>query len=872
MNFPALESQGKRNEGPILIVDKTGVIGEELAKEFCKDYLVVLVSLENKLVNKNLIHLPFNRKIPKVPDNHYSKIFIVDDKEAITRKSISSFVAKAKDVNAPFFFISSIRNVNTKQAEDIAKSYALAKVLIHGDLFDDKLLFEKDLSITKYITESRVNQRIDVLGNGLSLSFPITFEDTIKLITKASLINIPQRIILLFSPHPITDISLANIFQKINPDIKVDFIKGKGNKQILIPKDSQYALGKYDLEARIKNLNLGKNEDSEIKIPKNKKRKKINLLKPLIFTFLLFLFIVLLPLGAVFVYSFLASSQLNEVKTLAQNDDLDSALKKARNSITFYDTSLKISDIVLMEGKFLNREKESISFIKRIDGAKSVSLASVDFLEGLKSIKKVYSGNSTDPRSDFSNALNSLKNSIVIIQKAGAEGNLDKKLEKKLEEIEPFVDLFSNSSDELIDALGFKKEKKYLVLFQNNINLRPGGGVIEEYGILKVKDGKISDLSVYKSSQIDEEQRVILEPPFPIRRYLGFKNLSFKDSGFDPDFVNSAINASGIYSLAFSDKVDGVIGIDLSFAKNLLSITGPVTISKSKKKIDEGNFYKIAKESKEDILADSVKSIEKSLTNNKNASYFLLAEKIGKSIKEKHLLFAFQNPSQQKIFTVNGWSGALWDNRSSEKGKINDFLGISEASLGGNDANYFVSRSVLKKLVILDDGKVTSKLKIIFNNNSKKDDKLGLNYKNYLQLILPSGVTILDISVDEKKIEIKKAVSDFRIYESTGFRPPIGIEVDEKREIGKSVFGFLLNTGPTEIKSVTINYILPYSVSPSDKSINYSLKVYKQPGIDSYPLNLTFSLPYTYQILGEKESNLENVSSDEDFSFTFSQK
>lgn len=871
MNFSALESRDKRNEGPILIVDKTGVIGEELAKEFCKDYLVVLVSLENKISNKNLIHLLFNRKIPKVPDNHYSKIFIVDDKEVITRKSISSFVTKAKDVNAPFFFISSIRNVNTKQAEDIARSYAFAKVLIHGDLFDDKLLFEKDLSITKYIIESRANQRIDVLGNGLSLNFPITFEDTVKLIIKASLINIPQRIILLFSPHPITDISLANTFQKVNPDIKVDFIKGKGDKKILIPKDSQYALGKYDLEARIKNLNLGKNENSEIKIPKNKKRKKINLLKPLIFTFLLFLFMVLLPLGAVFAYSFLASSQLNEVKTLAQNDDLDSALKKARNSITFYDTSLKISDIVLMEGKFLNREKESRIFIKRIDGAKSVSLAAVDFLEGLKSIKKVYSRKSTDPRSDFSSALNSLKNSIAIIQKTKAEGNLDKNLEKKLKEIEPFVDLFSNSSDELIDALGFQKEKKYLVLFQNNINLRPGGGTIEGYGILKIKDGRISSLSVYKSSQIDEKQKDRIEPPFPLRRYLGLKNLSFKDSGFDPDFVNNAISASNIYSISTGDKVNGVIGVDLYFARNLLSATGPVTIPNSQKMIDEGNFYQIARESKDDILADSAKSIEKSLTNKKNISDFILAEEVGKSIREKHLLFAFQNTSQQKIFTVNGWSGALWDNRSSEKGKINDFLGISEANMGGNGANYFVSRSVLKKLVILDDGKVTSKLKIVFNNR-KKDDKSNGNYKNYLQLILPSGARILDISIDDKKVEIKKAVSDFRTYESVNFRPPQGFEVDEGREMEKSVFGFLLGIGPMEVKSITISYILPYSVSSADKSINYSLKVYKQPGIDSYPLNLTFSLPYTYQILGGKESNLENISSDEDFSFTFSQK
>jgi len=38
-----------------------------------------------------------------VPDNVYAKIFIIDDGDLVTRESASSFIAKARENNAPLF-------------------------------------------------------------------------------------------------------------------------------------------------------------------------------------------------------------------------------------------------------------------------------------------------------------------------------------------------------------------------------------------------------------------------------------------------------------------------------------------------------------------------------------------------------------------------------------------------------------------------------------------------------------------------------------------------------------------------------------------------------------------------------------------------
>ncbi len=875
MKPPALITTELSNLPLLLVVDKIGAIGEALAKELSKDYLVVFASADKPLEeNKNIIHIPFRRKIPEVPDNNYSKIFILDDGESVTRNSIFSFISKAREGSTPLYFIGSIRNIDTEHAGEVVKSYSNSKVLVLGDLFDKKIFFDKDSSVSRFILESRRNLKIEVPGNGLSLSFPITFDDTIKLIVKASHVDTSQKVILLFYPHPITDISLANTFKKVNPDIRVDFIKGEKERKIYIPPGGAHAINKYGLEEKIKELDLEDLENREIKLVKEKKKGK-SFLRPIILFLSSITFLIFLPFITMSFYLILGERQINGAKAVAGKGEFSQALKKANNSKTFFETAEKTSKIVISELRIINKEEYSQKFIKKIESGKTIALASIYILEGSDLVKKIYAEESKDPKNDFSKALNSLKSGVALIQKIKAEGNLSEEMEKNVGTIEPFTDLFSNSSDVLIDVLGFESEKTYLVLLQNNMEIRPGGGAIGSFAVLKVKDGKLKEILVQGSSEADELLKAHVEPPFAIRRYLPSKNLYFKDSNFDPDFINSAIATSNMYSLETGKKVDGVIGVDLDFAKNILSAIG--TIKVNGRKVNSENLYKIASEEfeknlsespqKNDFISALAKSIEQNLRSKKGISYILLAGSFGKSIKEKHLIFAFQDPGIQNIFTANGWSSSLWDNRGSGENMINDYLGIVEANLGMNKVNYFVSRSVSKKLIIFDDGRVTSKVTIGLKNNSDKGNKLGGNYKNYIQLVLPEGSKITSVLIDNKESEIKQAVTDYRIYESASFKPPLGLELEEKKQMGKSIFGFLISVGPKEVKSVTVSYDLPYSIPSSRKSIDYGLRVYKQPGIDSYPMDLSFSIPFTYKFVDNKDAYSSKIISDEDLSF-----
>lgn len=870
MKFSAFKAHEVNSSAPpILIVDKIGVIGEALAKELSQDFLIVLVS-PNPLTEKNekIIHISFKKRIPEVPDSRYSKIFVIDDGQSVTRQSAFSFIEKARDCDSPFYFIGSIRNVDIAHADEIADSYSKSQVLIFGDLFDKNIFFDKNASISKFILQARKTGKIQVDGNGLSLSFPISFSDTIKLIVKASYLDIAQKTILLFNQHPITDISLANTFKKINPDINVDFITEKKESKIYIPKNSQHALSKYSLEEKIRELDLEDKENREVRII-NKKIIKKSYLKPVLAFLLLVLFVVLLPFLTTSAYLALGNREINNARKSAEKGNFEKSKMQAENSKTFFETALKTSQALLTESEILGMKSNAERIKSKAKTGQMISQTGIYLLDGGLILRSIYQGDSRDPKGDFLKASNSLESSVSLVQKIKAEGNLSPEFEEEFDSIIPFIDLFSNSSEILPDILGFDSSKKYLILFQDNSELRPGGGVIDSFAILEIKSAKIVNFSSFDESPIDENLKTQIDPQFGLRRYLPLENLTLRDSNFDPDFINSAISASNIYSLAVDKKVDGVIAVDILFMKNLLTALGPIAVEGQSVKISSENIEESFRNEK-NLDIKMLDSLVNNLEEKSDISYLSLIKQMGISIKEKHLLFAFPKPSYQNIFTANGWSSSLWDNREKENNKINDYLGISEANLGKNKVNDFMSRSVSKKITVSDKGKISSDVTIAYKNNSSK--KNGDSYKNYLQLVLPEAVKISSISVDGKILKMEKAITNPSIYSAPGFKPPLGFEIDERNQMDKNIYGFLVQVPASEIRTINIVYDLPYSLPSAQKSAQYSLKIYKQPGIDSYPFDLSFSLPDNQTVLGLEKNMSAQIKEDSDFQFTIAQR
>jgi len=392
------------------------------------------------------------------------------------------------------------------------------------------------------------------------------------------------------------------------------------------------------------------------------------------------------------------------------------------------------------------------------------------------------------------------------------------------------------------------------------MELRPGGGFIGSYGIMSINKGRMTAFNIYDVYDADGQLKGHVEPPYPIRRYLPSLHWYLRDSNFNVDFSKGAIASAVFLNTEKNQTVDGVIGVDLSFVKNILSAVGSVKVADYNQTVNANNFFEIAQAhaekdffpgstQKKDFLRTFYESLQTKLSQEKKIPYLSLLQAVSKSIYEKHVLFAFNDSDEQAAFAINGWSSALVDERQVNSSTINDFTGISEANLGADKVNYYISRTVSQSVSIGNDGSIGEVLTINFKNSAETNSALGGVYKNYLRFILPINTSVSKINIDGKDQKIIPAITDPTVYEKKDFTPPDGLEVQKDDQEENTLYGFLVNIQPQESKLIKIEYVLPQKIALTLPEISYNLKLFKQPGVDFYPYDFSFNFPSGFKVL-----------------------
>lgn len=388
-----------------------------------------------------------------------------------------------------------------------------------------------------------------------------------------------------------------------------------------------------------------------------------------------------------------------------------------------------------------------------------------------------------------------------------------------------------------------KKPKKYLLLFANNMELRPGGGFIGSFGILTVQNASLKNLSIYDVYDADGQLKAHIDPPEAIKDYLGQPHFFLRDSAFYPDFYQTYSK-----TLFFLDKemglndFDGGALITTTAIENLLEAFGDVYLSDYKEVVNRKNFYlKAQLHSERNFFPGSTqkKSFLSSLTKHlmvytDRMSVKKLLTALKKSFDEKQIVLYLEQPKIQDIINTNFWSGRMIDPKCRAKTEncVADYLYPLDANLGVNKANFFVSRSYNAKITFTKEGIIRHTLKILFSNDSPAAVFPGGAYKNYYQLILPSSVKLKTISKNGVLIE-DYAVNTSSSYTTVGFL----FEVPPK---GKAEVKIVYDAGELFKKGRGI----------------YQLIVQKQIGSNNNDFDLQFELPSGMYILNQNFSPL----------------
>ncbi len=347
------------------------------------------------------------------------------------------------------------------------------------------------------------------------------------------------------------------------------------------------------------------------------------------------------------------------------------------------------------------------------------------------------------------------------------KNNLGKRFKKSLLNYLEITSLLKSVLPHLNDLLAFNSEKNYLFLFANNMELRPGGGFIGSFAIIKFKDLSIETFKLYDVYDADGQLKIHIEPPDPIKKYLDQPHWFLRDSAFSPDFLENYLQAKYFLKEEMGlEKFDGAVLITTTAVENILEAFDSIYLPDYKENINKKNFYiKTQTYVEKNFFPGSTQKktflsslINQILVNLENSDYEKLLMALKKSLDEKTLVIYFDQFNElQQLISKNLWSGRIIEpeciNNSSNC--IIDYFFPFDANLGVNKANFFVSRSFNLKIYFDKEGKINHQTSIVFKNESPPNSLLGGDYKNYFQILLPQNIDLKNILINgiEKNIE-----------------------------------------------------------------------------------------------------------------------
>src|SRR4030042_5231555 len=132
--------------------------------------------------------------------------------------------------------------------------------------------------------------------------------------------------------------------------------------------------------------------------------------------------------------------------------------------------------------------------------------------------------------------------------------------------------------------LGLDSPPQYLLLFQNDKELRPTGGFMTAYAIMKVDKAKFEPVRSDDIYNLDAKYRPRIPAPEPISKYIKgpyilSKNLRLRDMNWSPDFTESMQLFTKEAESVGVKGIDGVIAVDTQLLVNLLDAIGPIGVS-----------------------------------------------------------------------------------------------------------------------------------------------------------------------------------------------------------------------------------------------------------------------------------------------------
>jgi len=306
------------------------------------------------------------------------------------------------------------------------------------------------------------------------------------------------------------------------------------------------------------------------------------------------------------------------------------------------------------------------------------------------------------------------------------------------------------------------KKQNFLILLQNNNELRATGGYISR--LLDISIGKFSAKFNFRDVNADLDKHEYVEPPKPMKEMLNdnfYNGWSFRDANYNPDFTKSAEKLTEFYNLVYpKNKVAGILAVNFSFIENLLGIIGEININNQK--VNKDNLFVYLSTHTSDIDRHDIKSIKERKTVI-NHLYKKIVKKCIFLIHKWHAISKLTNKSfENKDLQI--WNSNRENKLEFEYPENSDCLAIIESNFLGGKSNRYIRRSIFREIQFEKD-KAIIKTRILWEHYGKMNYPLSTRYRAYVRFYIP----IKACNISEKNIHIK---NKFKILDRKLFINP----------------------------------------------------------------------------------------------------
>lgn len=430
-------------------------------------------------------------------------------------------------------------------------------------------------------------------------------------------------------------------------------------------------------------------------------------------------------------------------------------------------------------------------------------------------------------------------------------GNIfDEKLQK-LQSLQSRLWVFLDHLDMVPKMLGNEKKRKYMIIFQNNDELRPTWGFM----------GSVMFVEVYRGKIISQEKKDIYALEWPLKPFTqiapeGLHKITptfgLRDANYYVEIEKSSQEIQKF--LKKSDiSIDGIVYINQQVIRDLLTLTGEVEFPAVKTKINSDNFsqiFSLLVESKifkegtlwtpKQVLFDFIPVFFSHLQTYGN--YPKIAESVVASFHKRDILFWSALPEENTYLQNIGLKDDI-----SDYGKYFDFAYPYFTSISGNKSDRYIQRNFYKTYETDQNCTLTTRLKIESKHLFWVNDELFL--KNFLyDMDMLGKVELAKTLFIQGKWENKQYV---RVYIP---KDAILAEIEGatiKQLEDKKQVSFYLSTPLNTTRSFEFSYQI---ANPECQT--YRFDFIKQAGLGSYFIEIK-----------KKDEILHQMQTDTDYTF-----